>query len=730
MAEPASESRADAEAPKAAKDRNCPYCGQAFTSSSLGRHLDLYIKERNPKKPDGLHDVEEIRKLRGNVTRRQMKASLGRRHTSTPAGTPNALSKKGSISDIDSSAAPSPAAAKDARSPDPASVYPLAARWEATGVINEVMARSPDDSGRNEDSRSHGDADLRLSGFQTRPMVPAMARPGTKAEWDMKQKMQDAMDTARAAKLALRELLGTWRSAKLQIDLGSSPFDFDPLSMNFPALTLQCLRPAPTLFASTLHPTSSSWSTTPPGSSQYEALKAFFKEEFRKWKVKCAAATTAVFEELKYPPAASLQKQDRAEAVERAEQRAETLEREAEEHLEATFAAWAGLPPERQTELWVLELARGVATKQTELDKMAHVQHRLNQEVTNLKSQIEQLNRLQQPREYKIVPPMTIPMSEKLLMMLQDEAVTHSCRKIGWDIGDRNADLDVLLSVAVDRWKSVVVSARSANRTLAAAGRGQMPAVAGGGSTLAPPPPTSNRSVTPSLGSPQQAWLQQQQPLPRPGVPMMIPQAAATAPTALMESASRQPQKEVERKQGTQQRQQHRQLVPPAQQMPAVQPVEAAAQGAAQQQLTPQIADVANDEVSDDDEDDEMSDKDADAEMEDGDEFAHMHTPISRSIPPSSTAPPPLMQQQLLPTPPIEHGQQIMPQLKVPRARGPVQQPLSMVANTSIGLGDVQSSTGRSVAAVHVHSPGHHVMHQADMGLTMATLGADSMFMD
>jgi hypothetical protein len=31
---------------KASKDRNCPFCNQAFTSSSLGRHLDLYIKPK------------------------------------------------------------------------------------------------------------------------------------------------------------------------------------------------------------------------------------------------------------------------------------------------------------------------------------------------------------------------------------------------------------------------------------------------------------------------------------------------------------------------------------------------------------------------------------------------------------------------------------------------------------------------------------------------------------
>jgi hypothetical protein len=33
-------------ATKAPKDRSCPFCGQRFTSSSLGRHLDLYIKPK------------------------------------------------------------------------------------------------------------------------------------------------------------------------------------------------------------------------------------------------------------------------------------------------------------------------------------------------------------------------------------------------------------------------------------------------------------------------------------------------------------------------------------------------------------------------------------------------------------------------------------------------------------------------------------------------------------
>ncbi|KAJ2989622.1 hypothetical protein NUW58_g3381 [Xylaria curta] len=119
----------------AAKDRQCPYCGQAFTSSSLGRHLDLYIKEKNPKPPDGIHDVDAIRKMRESITRRQPRGSLVRRDASNP-GTPGSSSRK----------SPAPAPAPDPVLKPPAIPkegqfvvdhqtlrYPFQPSWEATG---------------------------------------------------------------------------------------------------------------------------------------------------------------------------------------------------------------------------------------------------------------------------------------------------------------------------------------------------------------------------------------------------------------------------------------------------------------------------------------------------------------------------------------------------------------------------------------------------------------------
>lgn len=72
----------------APKDKNCPFCHQAFTSSSLGRHLDLYIKPKNPKAPDGIHNVDEIRRMRGGITRRQARNSLAKRGDSSGGSTP------------------------------------------------------------------------------------------------------------------------------------------------------------------------------------------------------------------------------------------------------------------------------------------------------------------------------------------------------------------------------------------------------------------------------------------------------------------------------------------------------------------------------------------------------------------------------------------------------------------------------------------------------------------
>lgn len=282
----------------------------------------------------------------------------------------------------------------------------------------------------------------------------------------------------------------------------SMPFDFDPLSLDFPALCLQCLEPPPTLFSSTQHPTPTSWSINPPGEKQDQALLAYFQEEFRKWKITCSSATTAVMEELTYPPSqtATFQENTR-DSVQRAERAAERLERQVTEHLASAFSVWQQLPPQRRQELWILELARSVGRKQKEVDKLKETQHSLEQENANLKSQIDHLNRLQQPREFKVANPMTWGMSQKMIQLAAEAGVSGR-RVVGLNMEDRHSDLNTVVSSAIDRWKNVIVSTRATSGLAS-----QRPLDPSSGSTQIPT--TTTQPPTPTG---QHAHLQQSSP--------------------------------------------------------------------------------------------------------------------------------------------------------------------------------------------------------------------------
>lgn len=178
------------------KDRNCPYCNQPFTSSSLGRHLDLYIKPHNPKPPDGIHDVEEIRKVRGSVTRRQPRSSA-KRDSSTPGST--------------APAAPDPYSRSN-ESPVGTMRSPMfkvsdrmglgALNWQATGVINDLPARKATNLQESSDARREG-------AYHRRQKIDRQQRLRT----------ADEIESGLAAELALKEVLWTLKDARYMLKL-------------------------------------------------------------------------------------------------------------------------------------------------------------------------------------------------------------------------------------------------------------------------------------------------------------------------------------------------------------------------------------------------------------------------------------------------------------------------------------------------------------------------------
>lgn len=175
----------------AAKDKQCPFCRAPFTSSSLGRHLDLYIKEKNPKPPDGIHDVNEIRKLRGSVTRRQARTSSTKREGSTPSSAkPTPMPEQQSPS--------APVFFPDNSQVDGGQVKTSLnrANWQATAVINDLPPPSTEVHSAHNRRRN------------------MLRKPPIKEEVVRKQKTLEEKDRGQAAELALQEVLNRVKAAK------------------------------------------------------------------------------------------------------------------------------------------------------------------------------------------------------------------------------------------------------------------------------------------------------------------------------------------------------------------------------------------------------------------------------------------------------------------------------------------------------------------------------------
>ena len=173
----------------AVKNTTCQYCNTPFTTSSLGRHLDLYIRPKNPKPPDGVHDVDAIRRMRGNVTRRQAKSSSKREHSSpsNSKGTPVRDQRSPSVALQHNGKAQ----AKTAQ----ANPQWNRATWQATGVINGLPPISRARTSARSISRTEGPRSNRT-------------------DITMKQVAIEERDRSLAVELALKDVLGNIKAAR------------------------------------------------------------------------------------------------------------------------------------------------------------------------------------------------------------------------------------------------------------------------------------------------------------------------------------------------------------------------------------------------------------------------------------------------------------------------------------------------------------------------------------
>lgn len=428
------------------KDRQCRYCGQAFTSSSLGRHLDQYLSK---KKPDGVHDVEEIKRIRGGITRRQARSSSAKQLEDVNADDNQAQRTRHSDSPI----------TVPWKEDTNVKVIQLnMPNWETTGVINGLPGTGTSAS--------------------TSPLPSiSLKRAATAVESPLRSDGTDK-DTIRALELALREVLGTVEAASAHAAPKPSPFDFDFQGQTYPSLCLRLLTPPPMLFSSHPFSTPRAIPIEPPGMQQLEPIKSRIQTLIDRWRIEHLSDYQGATEPYNSNTVLDITRQH----MEMARQ-----------HLEIAYQNWAPLPAETKQEQWRLELLRAYVQETSQRKDTEDRLDRLEQESRRLQAQVDMLSRCQWPREFALFPPVNKPLSKEVSSHLQQIERLHfreSSEDSYWNYENM-----------VKRWRRVVADDSARRLGMAASSRspvGSMniavpitdsPIESGGQSAQSLPPP-------------------------------------------------------------------------------------------------------------------------------------------------------------------------------------------------------------------------------------------------
>ena len=151
------------------------------------------------------------------------------------------------------------------------------------------------------------------------------------------------------------------------------------------------------------------------------------------------------------------------------------------------------MPLSKRSEIWTLELARSVGRKSQEIDNMKKEKDLAQQEIEHLKLQVDQLSRLQQPREFRVAKPDTLPLDREVMGVLGEQGINY--KSVGFDLADRNVHLDTLIERVIERWRNVVKETRGGRGQGGMAGQRSL----SGGPLLPPaaPQPNINQNANP-----------------------------------------------------------------------------------------------------------------------------------------------------------------------------------------------------------------------------------------
>ena len=496
----------------ATKDRTCQYCGQEFTSSSLGRHLDQFLSK---KKPDGVHDVDEIRRLRGGITRRAA------RHGKEAEGDISITSNGGGTP----AQTFTPVVDINARPPGGVRNVFNTLDWQATGVINHLPVESPP-----------------TLNSATKRSFSAFANDSN---------LTNDKDQARALELALREVLDSIRVATARAIPRSTPFDFELESKTFPALCIELMPLPPTLDSMTPFSTGTSCPIDPPGLTHRESLRTVLFQEIARWKWNCVR----VAQSQKYPTAIYTNLGEEADYLGRVASQYDEI---ATRHLDLAYSAWASQSTDSRSHMWQIELMRAFAHEKKRNNDLETQIDNVTKEANRLQMQVDYLSRCQWPREMALWPPERVRFSKVEADEVRGITVDISNDVVGDDDQETSRssggkwDFDRI----VNKWKKHVREDKSRRTGMAATGipAAVLPAVNGGN-----PYSGNNDKPVPRLSSPSSVLRNLRPPSPPGPSSKLSRHSTATplpAPPLLEDNSRRRSMRQLQ--------QQHQQSAPPA----------------------------------------------------------------------------------------------------------------------------------------------------------------------
>ena len=445
------------------KDKECPYCHQRFTSSSLGRHLDQFLSK---KKPDGVHDVDEIKRSRAGITRRTARGKKGDQQDRDNQATSSHASPSSAVPTKQDVVSPSHAdtSSRDTTSHD---VRFNRLGWQATGVITDQLSNNT------------------VASPTTAPVNGQVA--GTKRSFSIYASDAPAAsnDNTRALELSLREVLDAVNNATKRIEASPQPFPFDMTSLSFPAIVLALLPTPATLNQSAPFSTNATIPFKPPGFEQLETVRGKIRSVLDQWK----------WDALAHVQRSSMRNGiSVGQEAERLHQTAQLKIGESLLHLDNAFQAFMSQPPEQQYQLWTIEILRAYKIEQDKVKIADEKIARISQEADQLQQQIDHLSRCQWPREMALWPPERNTFSSAVQKELQNArtptTTLDSVNAIGTnsmpprlpDAIDDQWDFDKL----VNKWKRHVREDRARR----------------GGSGLMLPPVSENANASPRVDTP------------------------------------------------------------------------------------------------------------------------------------------------------------------------------------------------------------------------------------